>query len=134
MNNVANDFSLLDIENQNMNISLELFEIVKETAEEYCQYVKKYKEFTSQYLDKLSKLTFNKKETKNKNIKLTSIFSMINKVPNLIKQQVEGLTKFMNSFEITIKQLETVLKTELNNLEEPKKFFEDNKKNTKKVK
>ena len=134
MNNVANDFSLLDIENQNMNISLELFEIVKETAEEYCQYVKKYKEFTSQYLDKLSKLTFNKKETKNKNIKLTSIFSMINKVPNLIKQQVEGLTKFMNSFEITIKQLETVLKTELNNLEEPKKFFEDNKKKYQKSK
>ena len=134
MNNVANDFSLLDIENQNMNISLELFEIVKETAEEYCQYVKKYKEFTSQYLDKLSKLTFNKKETKNKNIKLTSIFSMINKVPNLIKQQVEGLTKFMNSFEITIKQLETVLKTELNNLEEPKNFLKIIKKNTKKVK
>lgn len=134
MSNSSNDFSLLDIENQNMNTSLELFDIVKETAEDYCQYVKKYKEFTSQYLDKLSKLTFNKKETKNKNIALAPIFSMLNKIPNLIKQQVDGLNKFMNSFESTIKHFETLLKTELNYLEEPKKIFEENKKKYQKCK
>ena len=53
MNNNQNEFLLFDIENQNMNTSLDLFEIIKETAEEYCTYVKKYKEYTAMYFEKL---------------------------------------------------------------------------------
>ena len=129
MNNNQNEFLLFDIENQNMNTSLDLFEIIKETAEEYCTYVKKYKEYTAMYFDKLSKLTYNnKKEIKNKNINISPFFAILNKVPQLIEQQIESLKKFVNTFDYTIKPLEDVLKNELNNLEEPKKGFEESKK------
>ena len=123
-------FSLLDIENQNVESSLELFELIKETAEEYCKYVRKYKECTSNYLEKLSNIKFNnnKKEIKNKNIKISPIFSIINKVPKLIEQQNEGLKKFVNSFDLAIKPLEDCLKIELNYSENSKKEFEEKKK------
>ena len=123
-------FSLLDIENQNVESSLELFELIKETAEEYCKYARKYKECTSNYLEKLSNIKFNnnKKEIKNKNIKISPIFSIINKVPKLIEQQNEGLKKFVNSFDLAIKPLEDCLKIELNYSENSKKEFEEKKK------
>ena len=127
-NNINTEFQLLEIENQNLLTSLEMFEIVKETAEEYCQYIKKYKECTSLYYEKISKLSYNKKEVKNKNIKISPIFSIIDKVPNLITLQVEGLKQFINSFDIVLKQLEDILKNELDSLEEPKKSFEESKK------
>ena len=88
-NNTNNEIQLIDIESQNMSTSLEMFEIVKETAEEYCQYVKKYKEYTSLYYEKISKLFLNKKEIKNKNIKISPFFEILNKIPHLIGQQVK---------------------------------------------
>jgi hypothetical protein len=123
-------FSLLDIENQNVESSLELFELIKETAEEYCKYARKYKECTSNYLEKLSNIKFNntKKEIKSKNIKISPIFSIIKKVPKLIEQQKEGLKNFVNSFDLAIKPLEDCLKIELNYSENSKKEFEDKKK------
>ena len=127
-NNTNNEFQLLEIESQNMNTSLEMFEIVKEAAEEYCQYVKKYKEYTSLYYEKISKLSLNKKEIKNKNIKISPIFSILKKIPHLIEQQVKGLKIFIDSFDLSLKQLENVLKNELNSLDEPKKSFEESKK------
>ena len=126
-NNTNNEIQLLDIESQNMNTSLEMFEIVKETAEEYCQYVKKYKEYTSLYYEKISKLSLNKKEIKNKNIKISPIFEILKKIPHLIEQQVKGLKIFIDSFDLSTKQLENVLKNELNSLDEPKKNFEESK-------
>lgn len=130
------EFSLLDIENQNVDSSLELFELIKETAEEYCKYARKYKECTSNYLEKLSNIKFNntKKEIKNKNIKISPIFSIIQKVPKLIEQQNEGLKKFVNSFDLAIKPLEDCLKIELNYSENSKKEFEEKKSNIKKIK
>lgn len=117
---------LLDIEAQNLKTSLEMFDLVKEISEEYSQYIKKYKEYTSQYLEKISKLSL--KEIKNKNINITPIFSILNKVPQLIELQVEGLKKFIDSFDIVLKQLEEILNKEMNSLEDPKKSFEENKK------
>lgn len=130
MNNSFSEFSLLDTETQNIETSLELFEIIKQTAEEYCSYVKKYKEYTTSYFDKLSKLTYNnnKTEIKNKNIKISPIYSILKKVPKLIQQQIEGLKKFVDSFDLSLKPLENILNNELNSLEEPKKIFEENKK------
>ncbi len=130
------EFNLYEIENQNMNTSLELFELVKQNAEEYCNYIKKYKECTSVYFDKLSKLTFNIKKDNilNKNINISSIFSIFNKIPELIKLQINGIKKFNESLDLTMKPLENVLKNEINSLEEPKKLFEENKKKNKKKK
>ena len=131
MDDTNNEFSLIEIENQNMNTSLDLFEIIKETAEEYCLYFKKYKEITEIYFDRLSKLTFSKIETKvkNKNINISPFISILNKVPQLIEQQINGLKNFVNSFQLLIKQLEDVLKNELNSLEGPKNCFDESKKN-----
>ena len=44
-----------------------MFDIVKEISQEYIQYLKKYKEYTSDYLEKISKLNFNQKK---KNLKI----------------------------------------------------------------
>ena len=130
MNNFSNECNLSEIETQNMNTSLELFEILKQNAEEYCSYIKKYKECTAAYYDKLSKLTFNMKKdnTINKNLNISKIFSTLNKVPELVKQQQDGIKKIVESLDLTLKPLENVLKNEINSLEEPKKLFEENKK------
>ena len=134
MNNTNLDeinINLVDIENQNMNISLELFDIVKQNAEEYCSYITKYKECTAIYFDKLSKLTYNIKKDNiilNKNLNISSIFSILNKIPKLVSIQIDGLKKFVESLDLTITPLVNVLKNEMNSLEKPKMNFEDNKK------
>ena len=55
MSDTNYELNLTEIENQNMNTSLELFEILKQNAEEFCTYIKKYKECTAAYYDKLFK-------------------------------------------------------------------------------
>ena len=131
MSDTNYELNLTEIENQNMNTSLELFEILKQNAEEFCSYIKKYKECTAAYYDKLSKLTYNIKKDNisvNKNLNLSEIFSTLNNVPELVKQQTEGIKTFVDSLDLTIKPLENVLKNEINSLEEPKRIFEENKK------
>lgn len=131
MNNINSELNLVETETQNINTSLELFEILKQNVDEYCSYVKKYKECTEAYFDKLSKLTYNiKKDTPNlnKNLNISSILSMLNKVPDLVKQQQEGIKKFVESLDLSLKPLEMVLKSEINSLDESKKVFEESKK------
>lgn len=131
MNPYNNEINILEVENQNMSISLELFEIVKQNAEEYCNYIRKYKECTSAYFEKISKISYNIKKDNNilnKNLNISSIFSILNKIPDLIKLQIDGIKKFVDSLDLTITPLENVLKNEMNSLEEPKRLFEDNKK------
>lgn len=131
MNNINSELNLVETETQNINKSLELFEILKQSIEEYCSYAKKYKECTEAYFDKLSKLTYNiKKDTPNlnKNLNISSILSILNKVPDLVKQQQEGIKKFVESLDLSLKPLEMVLKNEINSLDESKKVFEESKK------
>ena len=131
MNTINKEVTLFEEENQNMNTSLKLFEIMKQNAEEYCTYIKKYKECTGAYFEKLSKLTYNIKKDNtivNSNLNISSIFSILNKIPQLVKVQIDGIKKFVESLDLTIKPLENVLKNEINSLEEPKRQFEENKK------
>ena len=98
MNNINSELNLIETETQNINTSLELFEILKQSVDEYCSYVKKYKECTESYFDKLSKLTYNNKKdipNLNKNLNITTILSILSKVPDLVKQQQEGLWKWL---------------------------------------
>ena len=130
-NLVETDLNLLDIETQNMNVSLELFDIVKQNAEEYFSYINKYKECTTSYFDKLSKLTYNIKNENiilNKNLNISSFFSNLNTIPELVKIQVDDLKKFIDSLDLTIKHLESVLKNEINSVEKPRTNFEEYKK------
>ena len=131
-NNINSELNLVETETQNINISLELFEILKQSVDEYCSYVKKYKECTEAYFDKLSKLTYNIKKdipNLNKNLNLKTILSLLSKVPDLIKQQQDGIKKFVESLDLSIKPLEMVLKSEISSLDESKKVFEESKKN-----
>ena len=126
MNTINKEVSLLEEENQNMNTSLKLFEITKQNAEEYCTYIRKYKLCTETYFEKLSKLTYNIKKDNtiaNNNLNISSIFSILNKIPQLVKVQIDGIKKFVESLDLTIKPLESVLKNEINSLEEPKRQF-----------
>ena len=119
---------IFDIENQNYLKSLDMFDIVKEISQEYIQYLKKYKDYTSEYLEKISKLNFNqkKKELKNKNI--SPFLSIINKVPHLIEQQVKGLKEFITSFEQFPKIIGDLLENQNKCLENLKKSFEEESK------
>ena len=131
MNNINSELNLIETETQNINTSLELFEILKQSVDEYCSYVKKYKECTESYFDKLSKLTYNNKKdipNLNKNLNITTILSILSKVPDLVKQQQEGIKKFVESLDLSIKPLEMVIKSEINSLDESKKVFEESKK------
>ena len=128
MNNFNTELNLVEAETQNMTTSLELFELLKQSVEEYCSYIKKYKECTEAYFDKLSKLSFNTKKDIPNLRNLTKILSILNKVPDLIKQQQDGIKKFVESLDLSIKPLEMVLKSEINSLDESKKIFEESKK------
>lgn len=129
MNSSNDENNLLEIETQNMLTSLELFEIVKQNAEEYCNFVRKYKECTSVYFDKISKITYSIKKDNmlNKNLNISPIFNILNKIPELIKLKIQGLKTFVESLDLTIAPLENVLKQEINSLEEPKRLFEEYK-------
>jgi hypothetical protein len=123
--------NLMEIENKNFNTSLELFDIVRHNVEEYYSFINKYKEYTAAYYDKLSKLTYNiTKEniTTNKNINISPIISVLNKISKIIKLQINGMKKFIDSLDLAIKPLDNVLKQNIDKLEEPKKHFEENKK------
>ena len=114
-----------------MNASLELFDIVKQNAEEYFAYINKYKECTTLYFDKLSKLTYNIKNENiilNKNLNISSFFLNLSIIPALVKIQVDDLKKFIDSLDLTIKHLESVLKNEINSVEKPRTNFEEYKK------
>ena len=120
------NFNLLDTETQNMNASLELFDIVKQNAEEYFAYINKYKECTTLYFDKLSKLTYNIKNENiilNKNLNISSFFLNLSIIPALVKIQVDDLKKFIDSLDLTIKHLESVIKNEINSIDKPRIIF-----------
>ena len=125
------DINLFEVENKNISTSLELFEIVRQSAEEYCSFINKYKECTSTYYDKISKITFNIKKdsiTTDKNLNISSILPLLNKIPELIKIHINGIKKFIDSLDLSIKPLENVLKQNIDTLDEVKKQFEENKK------
>ena len=104
---------------ENMNISVNYYEFIKQMYETLAKYIKGYKNETSDYYKKISKLHEKyspklsglKEELKKiTNIKTNHIISLSSKVPAIISQQISNLKFFVSGIDSTIKSFEKILK------------------------
>ena len=104
---------------ENMNISIEYYDFIKQMYENLTKYIKAYKSETNDYYKKIlkihdkyyPKLSTIKEELKKKlSIKTNHIISLSSKVPKIINQQIINLKYFISGIEATIKSFDKTLK------------------------
>ena len=104
---------------ENMNISIEYYDFIKQMYENLTKYIKAYKSETNDYYKKIlkihdkyyPKLSTIKEELKKKlTIKTNHIISLSSKVPKIINQQIINLKYFISGIEATIKSFDKTLK------------------------
>ena len=104
---------------ENMNISINYYEFIKQMYENLTKYIKGYKSETNDYYKKLlkihekyyPKLSGIKEELKKvTNIKTNHIISLSSKVPKIIGQQITNLKYFIAGIETIIKSFDKTLK------------------------
>ena len=111
------DFVCSEVEN--MSISVEYYDFIKQMYENLTKYIKAYKSETNDYYKKIlkihdkyyPKLSTIKEELKKKlTIKTNHIISLSSKVPKIINQQIINLKYFITGIEATIKSFDKTLK------------------------
>ena len=104
---------------ENMSISVEYYDFIKQMYENLTKYIKAYKSETNDYYKKILKihdkyyprLSTIKEELKKKlTIKTNHIISLSSKVPKIINQQIINLKYFITGIEATIKSFDKTLK------------------------
>jgi len=104
---------------ENMSISIEYYDFIKQMYENLTKYIKAYKSETNDYYKKIlkihdkyyPKLSTIKEELKKKNnIKTNHIISLSSKVPKIINQQIINLKYFITGIDATIKSFDKTLK------------------------
>lgn len=123
--------SIVDILSRNFDNSLILLDFLKQNSVDYYTYIKKYKDITTTYLDKISKLSLNNTKldtTQANNLNLVPIKHVLQKVPLLLKSQVDKLKKFLEQIDSIIKSMESASKIDANEINNLKKNFEESKK------
>ena len=104
---------------ENMSISINYYEFIKQMYETLTKYIKGYKSETNDYFKKISKmhekyypkLSGMKEELKKMtNIKTNHIISLSSKVPKIIGQQITNLKYFISGIEAIIKSFDKTLK------------------------
>lgn len=103
---------------ENMSISTNYYEFIKQIYDYVTKYIKNYRIETAEYVKKLSKIQekYNSKlkgveELKKfKNIKTKHILSLSNKIYNVIGTQIDNLKIFIKETEEIIKSFEKTLK------------------------
>ena len=104
---------------ENMTISINYYEYIKQMYETLTKYIKSYKNETNDYYKKIAKvhekyyprLSGIKEELKKyTNIKTNHIISLSTKVPKIINQQIINLQYFISGIETTIKSFDKTLK------------------------
>ena len=104
---------------ENMSISVDYYEFIKQIYETLTKYIKGYKSETNDYYKKISKLNekyspklFGIKEDLKKfsKIKKNNIILLSSKVPKIIEQQITNLKYFVSGIETTIKSFDKTLK------------------------
>ena len=104
---------------ENMSISVEYYDFIKQMYENLTKYIKAYKSETNDYYKKIlkihdkyyPKLSTIKEELKKKlTIKTNHIISLSSKVPKIINQQIINLKYFITGIEATIKSFDKTLK------------------------
>ena len=104
---------------ENMSISINYYEFIKQIYENLTKYIKSYKSETNDYYKKINKLqekyfpklsTVKEEFKKMTNIKTNHILSLSSKVPKIINQQILNLKYFVSGIEDTIKSFDKTLK------------------------
>ena len=106
---------------ENMNISINYFNFIKEVFDDYIKYITNYKLITNEYLKKMGqlqekyspKLTGKDKDkdyTKYKNINTTHIYSITYPVTKIIDKQIENLDILLFGIDSQIKNYNSIIK------------------------
>ena len=104
---------------ENMSITINYYEFIKQIYDNLTKYIKAYKSETNDYYKKISKLHekyfpklsgVNEEFKKSTNIKINHILSLSSKVPKIISQQVLNLKYFVSGIEETIKSFDKTIK------------------------
>ena len=104
---------------ENMTISVNYYDFIKQMYENLTKYIKAYKSETNDYYKKINKLhekyfpklSGSKDEfKKSANIKTNHIISLSSKVPKIINQQILNLKYFISGIDTTIKSFDKTLK------------------------
>ena len=122
---------------KNINISINYYNFVKETFEDYIKYITNYRLITIEYIKRISQFQekYNSRllgkdidNIKYKDIKTSQLFTITSLIPKIIDKQIENLNFFMFGIESQINNYETVIKEKdllfskfLANFEESKK-------------
>lgn len=98
---------------ENINISVDYFNFIKDIFSDYMQYIINYKIIVSEYLKKLTifqekyayKLLGQEKDNiRNKNVQTDHIFSLTSPIPKIIDKQIENLKMSINEFDSQIEK------------------------------
>ena len=104
---------------QNMNISINYFDFIKEVFENYIKYISNYRNITNEYLKKLClfqdkygpRLTGREKDiSKYKNINTSHIYSLTSPITKIITKQIENLELLISGIDSQIENYYSIIK------------------------
>ena len=104
---------------ENMDITINYYNFIKDIFDDYIKYISNYKIITSEYTKKIaqlqekysSKLTGKEKDiTKYKNIKTNHIYAITSSIPKIIDKQLENLKLLMTGLDSHIDNYNTIMK------------------------
>ena len=104
---------------ENMNISINYYNFIKEIFEDYIKYITNYKIATSEYIKKICqfhekygpRLTGKEKDiTSFKNVNTNHIFSITSSIPKIVDKQIESLKLFIKGLDSQIENYNSIIK------------------------
>ena len=105
---------------ENLNISKNYFNFIKESFEEYIKFISNYRLITIEYIKKLtqfmekssSKLLGQEEidDSKYQNINKSHIYSITSSIPKLINNQIDNLNELIDSIDLQISNYDTMIK------------------------
>ena len=105
---------------ENINISINYFNFIKEIFDDYIKYITNYRLITNEYIKKLKQLQENLSprltnkdyidNIKFKNLNTNHIFSISSTIPKIVNKQIENLNIFIFGIESQINSYENFIK------------------------
>ena len=116
---------------ENMNISLDYFNSIKQIGDELSKYIKNYKQLIQEFMKKLQNFqsNFKKKLTKAENPKLNQIILLTSKITKLIDQNAELYQLSIDDIELRLREFDTFIKLKSETIKTIQKLSSDLNKN-----
>ena len=107
----------------NITISFDYFNSIKEVGDELIKYIKGFNQLSQEYIKKLQifHTNFGKKISKTENQKVSQIISLTSKIEEVISQIIELCQISINDIDLRVKNFETLLKEKTDNVNSLKK-------------